>query len=1138
MAVLSLLLANDARAWSEPDLHELRAKHAWTATAKVLRLHFHLIGARSIEERVFGDYLARIRTLHPEAELPALFQDGALFENAEQLRARIGDEAFFEPMNPGAGASGGGLKKFAKSITWNAATFSEARQSGDADRRGKLFSSLVRSHFPAFTQGSTGYVSFGVGLAVITRHAQALGYQAVVLFLDELILWMASRANDSAWLSAEVPKLANLVESNDAQRPIPLISYVARQRDISELVGDQVAGAQHQALRDSLRWWEGRFETIRLEDRNLPAVVSKRIVRAKDAAARQQLDDAFSRMRQLLSPVDWQALLGPEGTELAFRQVYPFSPTLIDALVALSQTLQRERTALKVLMEMLVEHLEDFQLGKVVPVGDLYDVLAGGEEPMDGAMRVRFQLARRLYVGELLPVIQRVNGTGSREKCQRMREDHRVALGCSNCRENRCRADNRLVKTLLLSALVPQARTLENLTVTRLVQLNWGTLRTPVPGAEMQAAVQRLREIASSVGKLSVGEGGDPPVSVRIEGVDLQPILQQARNLDTHGRRKKKLQEVLFTALGLQPGESAFKHKHVWRGTDREGTVLFGNVRELQPEQLAAAEGEDFRICIDYPFDIEGRSPGEDEQAVDAFLEQGRSSPTLVWLPSFLSEKMMVVLSELVVVDELLGGDTLRNYVEHLRPDDQGLARGELQNLSSQKRQQLRRALEVAYGLKAGDLEVDPARTVQNHFRLLNGSSSRIGGLRASSLANAIPDAINDMLELRHPRHPTFTEKVTVKRLEHALAHLETICEEENQRASFDKAQLKELDPAVQLGFVTPAEGSATLRTTVTQALENALATRGLVRPTITQMRVEVNSEEKGYTDEVTDFCVMAFAAATKRELQRHGRALGEMTLGKLPFDAELVLPPLPQTAPWAKALDVAGTLFGITLGGRALHASNLRQLSELLEAKRKEALGQGAGAIAELLGRWSSFSTGPVLRQQTAESVAELLLALDVRDPVEQVNVLHRLVAKTSLTAMARHLTAAHKTAEALRNDLAFESLESLRGSSDIEAQGLMEELGTAVAADQVVTDLAPAIQKLAIRAQQISRRQQKRPDEPVVPKPPEPTHPTPGQSKVIELSGNDLRSLDEKLAEVRAQLANDPGAVVAWTVRLTRNG
>src|SRR5262249_29840109 len=162
------------------------------------------------------------------------------------------------------------------------------------------------------------------------------------------------------------------------------------------------------------------------------------------------LDDAFDRMRKGLRQQDWATLLGDLGDEKAFRQVYPFSPALIEALVALSSFLQRERTALKVLVELLVEHLADFEIGRVVAVGDLFDVLAGGEEPMDGHMRERFAAAKRLYENEFLPRIRSQNETATKARCQRMREEHPVALGCSNCAEARCRADNRVVKTLLL----------------------------------------------------------------------------------------------------------------------------------------------------------------------------------------------------------------------------------------------------------------------------------------------------------------------------------------------------------------------------------------------------------------------------------------------------------------------------------------------------------------------------------------------------------------------------------------------------------------------------------------------------------------------------------------------------------------
>src|SRR5205823_2362919 len=119
------------------------------------------------------------------------------------------------------------------------------------------------------------------------------------------------------------------------------------------------------------------------------------------------------------------------------------------------------------------------------------------------------------------------------------------------------------VKTLLLAALVPQTPALANLTASRLVQLNWGTLKSPVPGAQLQLGVSRLRSLAAQVGKLSVGDGADPQVSIRLEGVDIKPIIESARIFDNPGRRRRKLQEILYGALGLPSTEGSFTHSVV-----------------------------------------------------------------------------------------------------------------------------------------------------------------------------------------------------------------------------------------------------------------------------------------------------------------------------------------------------------------------------------------------------------------------------------------------------------------------------------------------------------------------------------------------------------------------------------------------
>ena len=101
-----------------------------------------------------------------------------------------------------------------------------------------------------------GFVMLDDGLSIISRHAQSLGYDGVVLFLDELILWLASHVADMAFINREGPKLESW------SRPRPLTArcrssaFVARQRDLRELVGAHIPGAEQLSFADVLKHWE------------------------------------------------------------------------------------------------------------------------------------------------------------------------------------------------------------------------------------------------------------------------------------------------------------------------------------------------------------------------------------------------------------------------------------------------------------------------------------------------------------------------------------------------------------------------------------------------------------------------------------------------------------------------------------------------------------------------------------------------------------------------------------------------------------------------------------------------------------------------------------------------------------------
>jgi len=733
MALLSLLLRNHPAAWAKPELHPLREKHGFVGGKTLLELHFHMIGKRSLESAIFGEYVRLVQSQHPDATLPGLFADEELFEDAAQLLEKLGEEKFFEPMNQGAsGEAAAGWGDLADAARWDRERFEATCDSTDPEAREALFSALAKSWFKSADSLGT-YVDIDHGLAVMARHAKGLGYDGVILFLDELILWLAHQASRHTWLHNEVQKMVKLVEAQESQRDIPLISFIARQRNLADMVGEEFAGAESVRLHDSLEHWEGRFDTIKLEDRNLPAIVEKRILRPKDDEAQKLLDEAFASLRKKAGG-SWDTLVASETPE-AFRKLYPFSPALVEALVALSNSLQRQRTAIKLLVELLVEHMEDLSVGEVMRVGDLFDVLAGGEEAADGVMRARFDAAKKLYEYELLPMIRSGRQTDSEQKCQRMRLDHPVRLGCSNCPERGCRADNRLAKTLLIASLVPNIDSLKDMTVSRLVQLNHGSLRSPLPGGESQIALQKLRDWAAEVGQIRLGTQQDPTVSVRLEGVSLKPIMDSARDRDTPGAQQRLIRDLLFESMGIaEVADLNKEHSHKWRNTKRRGRIRFGNVRKMGTDQLACPDDHDYQVIVDYPFDEKGFGPNDDEHVLQEFEEHAGGSWTLVWLPSFFSKDVLDLLGDLVVLDHILESQsTKKKYLSHLRVEDRERAVLDLENLHSQKKVRVMQAIEQAYGLrndKAAD--VDPDNAVDQHVRLLKPGAQLVQRVAAS----------------------------------------------------------------------------------------------------------------------------------------------------------------------------------------------------------------------------------------------------------------------------------------------------------------------------------------------------------------------------------------------------------------------
>ena len=142
-------------------------------------------------------------------------------------------------------------------------------------------SALAERFFTAYTR-QADYVDMSTGLAAIARHAKGLGYDAVALFLDELVLWLAFSVQDREFFARESQKITNLVEAGVGGRAIPLVSFVARQMDLRRWFADAGAsGAEQEALDRAFRHQEGRFGTLVLGDDNLPFVANRRLLRRR-----------------------------------------------------------------------------------------------------------------------------------------------------------------------------------------------------------------------------------------------------------------------------------------------------------------------------------------------------------------------------------------------------------------------------------------------------------------------------------------------------------------------------------------------------------------------------------------------------------------------------------------------------------------------------------------------------------------------------------------------------------------------------------------------------------------------------------------------------------------------------------------
>ena len=1147
MAVLSLLLQGNPTARAVPELAAVVSRHnSWTEGKRFLEVPYHLIGAISLESAILGQYAAFVRTRHPEAPTPGFYRAEKIFEDARRLREQMGNDVFFEKLGSAAGATDSGWG--ALDSAWDAESFEAALASepGTAERA-RLVGDLVDSFFGAHKELAAGqeegFVPLDEGLVILARHAQDLGYDAVVLFLDELVLWLASHAADPAWVTREGQKVAKLVEAAQMDRAVPIISFIARQRDLRELVGEHLPGAEQIGFSEVLDWWQARFETITLEDRNLPAIVERRLLKPKSPAAKQQLHQAFEEIDvqgDVLS-----TLLTREGDREMFRQVYPFSPALVHTLIAVSSLLQRERTALKLLLQLLVDQRDTLALGDLVPVGDLYDVIAAGDEPFSQAMKQRFDQAKQLYQGKLVPLLE-TEYSVSREEVAA----GQAAAGVAEAFRN----DARLMKTLILSALADEVEALKALTPARLAALNHGTVRSPIPGQESQMVLTKVRKWAAQVGEIKVADDThNPVISLHLVGVDTEGILENAKAFDSHGNRVHKIRGMLYEMAGIPKEDSLLPPKHhiLWRGTARTCEILFRNVRELPLDQFAPQDAA-WRVVIDYPFDQPTYTPRYDLAKVQEYQQHEDPIPTLVWIPAFMTPQALDELGRLVVLDHVLSGNRLDEYGGYLSQLDREQARVILVNQRDQIRQRVKNALLAVYGISTLNREaVDTANELETNVYALDP------GLTLQPPVGAgFQDALGNLFEqaLRHQYsgHPEFTTEVKAAGLRRVLEVVRRAAGSADRRVAVDRPDREYLlQIAVPLKLGRMGEAHFVLDDEWQRAFEQQRMRGNVETPTVRQMRAWIDDPQpRGLPTDVENLLIITYALQTNRSFYHHGVVI-EPDLS-LHNDVELREQSLPDGPIWDTALTRAQEVLDVTVPSyrSANHVAKLVEETQKVARTHEDALKQYAQTLkARLLSLGMEATTVP--RLETAEAAYTLAAATASAKPSSVVETIAGAVIETSASAMGTVFKRAAKLSDVIDRmqvDL-LKAVQEIPEPYYSQAAAVLDRLQDALCQDEHVTSLGPVVRDTEQAVIGVLREAAQKPKSPGEGPTSPPEHPTTqapgdagteqdGQGMVTQpVTGRErtrTTEVEDVLARIREEAEQSPDAWIEVTWRI----
>ena len=743
-----------------------------------------------------------------------------------------------------------------------------------------------------------------------------------------------------------------------------------------------------------------------------------------------------------------------------FRQVYPFSPALVQALIAASSVLQRERTALKLMLTLLVERRDELRLGNLIPVGDLWDAISTSDQPFSDGMRIQFENARKLWTQKLLPLLERTHSVTWQDMAEG-RADMRAAANLRN--------DARLLKTLLLAALVPEVEALRALTSGRLAALNHGSVVSPIPGREGGAVLSKLRTWAAQVGEIKLTDDTNPIISLQITGVDVEPILANAAHYDNDGNRRRKVRDLLFAAIGigdanggeLLNAQGFIEVPHLWRGTRRQVDVWLESIAELSDERLRGRAGTP-TLLLGLPFDANGRTMADHKARLARFAE-AEEADTIAWVAAPLGDRALRDLGTLLRIDYLLVGSRLEENSPNLSAIDRQQARSLLQNQQSQLQGRMRMVLEAAYGIRP---DQDGALAVQvsaeDHLVSLDGTFRPQPPVGAT-LKEALGALLDSTFAHRCPAHPIFEQEVKTAALNKVLKEIEAAAEEPQQRRFIEDRAVRQIlggfAGPLKLGTMNQGLTHFILDDHWANHFARLAAQQGGGAMTVKRLRALIDQPRPmGLPKEVENLIVLACAAQADRTISLRGAPVCG-SIERLDDDAELLAQSLPDETTWTKARERAAEVFGLVPPEVRKGATVARLASELRE-KAQAARAPLATLTGLFRTRMAAANVTPENSPRVITVLSASVLVNELTAGVESLAVVQSLATsdlRTSEAAVGRSISAAAGLASFLTS-FEWDMLAAATALSDhrrLAAEQIGRSVAEALEADEHVVPL-----------------------------------------------------------------------------------